>query len=316
MNDSSLLGRIRLVRVISAIFAHFNVHIYVGVGGHGVLANVTRVVKRTSGVMSVAMTVSGLSGVNLSGIGGRLTRGNVDRRTVTGLRPVVLLDKAGARGLTALGAMLSSDRANLGKIRRDRFVLGALRAVKLGGRVRLSLALTHKLGCCANTVFRIGTLSIRVNDVANKNHCSGLANMFNVTKMSNMNVSFNTSHVFSILGRLRLCPGRTIGKARLLFVGFNRGRTTFSVNVLSGTHTTNVHTRVFPSTTGVGGRVDCTGIGGVPFITVMNRGRVGRKGTVLGGVRGNRRRLIATRRLVNTLAGWKGYPCLFGAKSY
>lgn len=303
MNDSSLLGRMRLVRVMSAIFAHFNVHIYVGVGGHGVLANVTRVVNRTSGVMSVAITVSGLSGVKLRGIGGRLTSGKVDRRTVTGLRPVVLLDKAGTRGLAALGAMLTSDRVKVGKMRRDRFVLGALATVKLGGRVRLSLALTHNLGCCAKTVFRIGTLSMRVNDVANNKHCSGLANMFNVTNMSKMNVSFNTSHVFSILGRLRLCPGRTMGNARLLFVGFKRGRTTFSVNVLTGTHTTNVHTRVFPSTTGVGGRVDCTGTGGVPFMTVMNRGRVGRNGTVLGGVRAKRRGLISTRRLVRALLG-------------
>lgn len=304
MNDGSLLGRIRLIRVVSTIFRGFNVHISVGVGGHGVLANVTRVVKRTSGVMSVAITVSGLSGVNLSGMGTRLTSGNVPRRTVSGLRPVVLLDNSGRRGLTALGGILTTDRANLGKMRRDRFVLGAVTKLNVRSRIRLSLALTHKLGCCANTVFRIGTLSMRVNDVDKNNHCSGLANIFNVRNVSKINVSFNTSHVCSMLGRLSLCPGRTIGNARLLFIGFNRTRTTCMLPMLTRMHTMNVHTRVCPSTTGVGGRVDCTGTGVMPFMTVINRGRVGRKGIVLGGVADNRRSLIAPRRLMTTVGKW------------
>lgn len=301
MNDGSLLGRIRLMRVVSHMFNGFKMHISVGVGGHGVLANVTRVVKRTSGVMSVAMTVSGLSGVKLRGMGTRLTSGKVPRRTVSGLRPVVLLDKDGRRGLRALGAILTADRTKLGKIRRDRFVLGAISTLNIGDRIRLSLALTHNLGCCAKTVFRIGTLSIRVNDVDNNNHCSGLANIFNVSNVSNMNVSFKTSHVFSILGRLSLCPGRTIGKARLLFMGFNSGRTTCYLPVLAGIHRTKIHTRVCPSTSGVGGRVKCTGSGRVPFITVINRGRVGRKGLALGGVAANRRSLIAPSRLLTII---------------
>lgn len=289
---------------MSAIFAGFNIHIYVGVGGHGVLANVTRMVNRTRGVISVAITVSGLSGVNLSGMGRRLHGSNVSRRTVRGLRPVVSLSNSGSRGLRIVSGILRNSRVKLGNMRRAGFVLSALGSINLGGRVRLSLALTHNLGCCANTVFRIGTLSAPVNDVANNNHCSGLANVFNLPKLDKMNVDFNTSHVCSILGTLSLCPGRTIGSARILFVGFNRGRATCYLPVIATTHTTNVHARVFPSGTGVGGRVDCTGTGRVPFMILTNRGRVTTNGIALGGVRDNRRALISTRRLVTIIGGW------------
>lgn len=292
------MGRIRLVRVVSRMFHHFKVHIYVGVGGHGVLSNVTRVVNRTSGVISVAITVSGLSGVNLSGMGSRLHSGRLSRNTVTHLRPVVVLGNAGHRGLTILGGRLTTSRVTVGNVTRVRFVLSHVRGLRLATSLRLSLALTHNLGCCANTVFRIGTLSIRVKDVAKNKHCSGLANIFNVSNVSNIKVSFNTSHVFSILGRLRLCPISSLGAARLLFIGFNRGRRGCLLPLVSGIHTTNVHARLCPRSTGVGGRVKCTSAGGVPFITVINRGRVGRNGVGLGGVLANRRSLIALRRLV------------------
>ncbi|MFK8044804.1 MAG: histidine--tRNA ligase [Crocinitomicaceae bacterium] len=249
VGSDSLVYEVELIQIFDQVLTNLGLTDFsIKFNNRKILTGIAEVCGETDKLVEMTVALDKLDKIGVDGVTKELKERGISDAAIEKISP--LFDFAGSNSekISKIKAFLSSSEIGMKGVEELEFVVNTVEELGLGkAKLEFEVTLARGLSYYTGAIFEVLTNEVKMGSICGGGRYDNLTELFGLSGMSGVGVSFGADRIYDVLEELNLFPSQLSTSTKVLFVNFGENEQLHSMKLAAKLRKDGIPTEVYPS---------------------------------------------------------------------
>ena len=249
VGSDSLIYEVELIQIFDDVLTALGLQDFsIKFNNRKILTGIAEVCGEADKLVDMTVALDKLDKVGADGVRKELTERGISNSAIEKISALFDFGGDNSSKIAKMKSFLTESPIGLEGVNELEFVIDAvsglgLKTAKLEFEVTLARGLSYYTGA----IFEVLTNEVKIGSICGGGRYDNLTELFGVSGMSGVGVSFGADRIYDVLEELNLFPAQLTASTKVLFVNFGAVEQTYCMKLAKKLRENGIATEIYPS---------------------------------------------------------------------
>lgn len=299
VGSDSLLNEVELIQIIDEVFHRLSISISIKINNRKILNGIAEIISEEKKITDITTAMDKLDKVGLTKVNEELLQKGISIQAIDQLQPFFLLKGSNQNKISTLKNILSTSPIGIKGLQEIETIFNKLNLIPTRNTIKFDLTLARGLNYYTGTIFEVKCLNVSIGSVLGGGRYDNLTNIFGLSNLSGVGISFGADRIFDILNQLNLYPNTNASHTQILFVNLGEKGVDFVLPVLFSLRKVGINAELYPHNTKIKKQLSYAHNNQIPFVAIVGSTEIAENKITIKDMRSCSQFSIALDKLIN-----------------
>ncbi|MDX1349032.1 MAG: histidine--tRNA ligase [Putridiphycobacter sp.] len=249
VGSDSLMYEVELIQIFDQVLTNLGLNDFsIKFNNRKILTGIAEVVGASDKLIDMTVALDKLDKVGVDGVVKELLERGINQSAVQAMNP--LFDWQGDNNdkIAKLKTFLATSSVGLKGLEELEFVVNTIQDLGLEkAKLEFEVTLARGLSYYTGAIFEVLTNEVKMGSICGGGRYDNLTELFGVSGMSGVGVSFGADRIYDVLEELNLFPTQLTASTKVLFVNFGETEQAYCLKLAKRLRAEGIAVEVYPS---------------------------------------------------------------------
>lgn len=298
VGSDSLLNEVELMQIVDTVFQRLGVRVQIKINNRKILTGIAEVIGESDKIVDITVAIDKLDKIGLDKVNEELRADGITEEAISKLQPIISLSGTNDEKLAVIADVLKTSETGLKGVEETRFILDALKTVRLKNEMELDLTLARGLNYYTGAIFEVKALDTPMGSITGGGRYDNLTGIFGMPGLSGVGISFGADRIYDVLNALDLYPKEAVSATRLLFINFGDKETAYCLPIAAQARQAGIRTEVYPDKAKMKKQMSYANAKGIAFVALAGENEIAQQKITLKNMTTGEQQLVSVDELI------------------
>lgn len=249
VGSDSLLYEVELIQIFDTVLTDLGLNDFsIKFNNRKILTGIAEVVGESEKLVDMTVALDKLDKIGVDGVIKELKERGISDTAIEKMNPLFSFTGNNQAKIDTMKSFLAESEIGTKGMEELEFVIKTvsdlgLKKAKLEFEVTLARGLSYYTGA----IFEVLTNEVKMGSICGGGRYDNLTELFGVSGMSGVGVSFGADRIYDVLEELELFPNQLTASTKVLFVNFGEAEQIYCLKLAKELREAGISTEVYPS---------------------------------------------------------------------
>ena len=301
VGSDSLLNEVELMQITDTVFTRFGIRVSIRINNRKILTGMANHIGQPDKIVEITTAIDKLDKIGIDNVKAELAENGVAPEGIAKLQPLFEITGDNDSQLDTIADMLQGDEVGSKGVEEVRFVLEALKPLKLHNQIALDLTLARGLNYYTGCIFEVKALDVQIGSITGGGRYDNLTGIFGMPGLSGVGISFGADRIYDVLNQLDLYPKDAMQSAQVLFINFGAAEAACCLQLATRLRQAGIRTEVYPDSVKMKKQMSYANAIGVPFVALVGESEMQSGLVALKNMQSGEQRQLSVDEMIRTI---------------
>lgn len=249
VGSDSLLYEVELIQIFDRVLTDLGLNDFsIKFNNRKILTGIAEVCEETEKLVQMTVALDKLDKVGPEGVVKELSEKGISVSAIEKISMLFDFKGSNKDKIEKIKHFLSSSEVGLKGVEELEFVIQSIEDLGLDkAKLEFEVTLARGLSYYTGAIFEVLTNEVKMGSICGGGRYDNLTELFGVSGMSGVGVSFGADRIYDVLEELDLFPAQLTASTKVLFVNFGDKEQSYCMKLALKLRQLNIATEVYPS---------------------------------------------------------------------
>lgn len=249
VGSNSLVYEVELVQIFDEVLSQLGLKDFtIKFNNRKILSGIAEVSGMADKLIDMTVAIDKLDKIGVEGVVKELSDRGISEEAINQINPLFHLSSNNKENLILMKDFLSESEVGLAGVEELEYVLNQIENLGLNqAKLSFDVTLARGLSYYTGAIFEVVTNEVKMGSICGGGRYDNLTELFGVSGMSGVGVSFGADRIFDVMTELDLFPESVLQGTQVLFINFGETEQSYCLKLAKSLRQKGIKTEVYPS---------------------------------------------------------------------
>ena len=269
IGNNSLINEVELIQLIDYVFTKLNIRVAIKLNNRKILAGIAETIGEPNKIVDITVAIDKIDKIGLDGVIAELKEKGIGEGAIEKLLPILQAQGGNDEKLQIIAQTLQGNATGEKGVEETRFILDAIKALKINSALDLDLTLARGLNYYTGAILEVKALDVTIGSITGGGRYDNLTGVFGMEGVSGVGISFGADRIYDVMNQLNLYPNEAINTTQIMFVNFGEKEAMHSLAIIGGLRAAGISAELFPSSDKMKKQMGYANSHAIPYVAII-----------------------------------------------
>jgi histidyl-tRNA synthetase len=269
IGNNSLINEVELIQLIDYVFTKLKIRVAIKLNNRKILAGIAEVIGEPDKIVDITVAIDKIDKIGLDGVIAELKEKGIGESAIEKLLPILQAQGGNDEKLQIIAQTLQGNATGEKGVEETRFILDAIKALKINSALDLDLTLARGLNYYTGAILEVKALDVTIGSITGGGRYDNLTGVFGLEGVSGVGISFGADRIYDVMNQLSLYPEEAINTTQIMFVNFGEKEAMHSLGIIGELRANGISAELFPSSDKMKKQMGYANSHAIPYVAII-----------------------------------------------
>ena len=269
IGNNSLINEVELIQLIDYVFTKLKIRVAIKLNNRKILAGIAEVIGEPDKIVDITVAIDKIDKIGLDGVIAELKEKGIGESAIEKLLPILQAQGGNDEKLQIIAQTLQGNATGEKGVEETRFILDAIKALKINSALDLDLTLARGLNYYTGAILEVKALDVTIGSITGGGRYDNLTGVFGLEGVSGVGISFGADRIYDVMNQLSLYPEEAINTTQIMFVNFGEKEAMHSLGIIGELRANGISAELFPSSDKMKKQMGYANNHNIPYVAII-----------------------------------------------
>ena len=269
IGNNSLINEVELIQLIDYVFTKLKIRVAIKLNNRKILAGIAEVIGEPDKIVDITVAIDKIDKIGLDGVIAELKEKGIGESAIEKLLPILQAQGGNDEKLQIIAQTLQGNATGEKGVEETRFILDAIKALKINSALDLDLTLARGLNYYTGAILEVKALDVTIGSITGGGRYDNLTGVFGLEGVSGVGISFGADRIYDVMNQLQLYPEEAINTTQIMFVNFGEKEAMHSLGIIGELRANGISAELFPSSDKMKKQMGYANSHAIPYVAII-----------------------------------------------
>ena len=269
IGNNSLINEVELIQLIDYVFTKLKIRVAIKLNNRKILAGIAEVIGEPDKIVDITVAIDKIDKIGLDGVIAELKEKGIGESAIEKLLPILQAQGGNDEKLQIIAQTLQGNATGEKGVEETRFILDAIKALKINSSLDLDLTLARGLNYYTGAILEVKALDVTIGSITGGGRYDNLTGVFGLEGVSGVGISFGADRIYDVMNQLSLYPEEAINTTQIMFVNFGEKEAMHSLGIIGELRANGISAELFPSSDKMKKQMGYANSHAIPYVAII-----------------------------------------------
>ncbi|MGV6861190.1 MAG: histidine--tRNA ligase [Putridiphycobacter sp.] len=276
VGSESLLYEIELIQIFDEVLSQLGLTDFsIKFNNRKILTGIAEVCGQPEKLVDITVAIDKLDKIGKEGVIKELVDRGLSQEAIEKINPLFDFSGTNSEKIEKITTFLSESETGLKGVEELQFVLNRIENLGLNkAQLDFEVTLARGLSYYTGAIFEVVPNNVKIGSICGGGRYDNLTELFGLSGMSGVGVSFGADRIFDVMTELDLFPESLSSSIDVLFINFGEQEQDYALGLLNQLRKNNISSEIYPSSVKMKKQMKYANDKSIPFVVMIGTNEI------------------------------------------